>query len=281
MKIGKVLSVVLVCGSLACELSVAAEADRGATNVETAHDRSSADRAASPQDGTREPARDNRRNDQRPSSGTEAEHERTRAHDRGGSPGDQRSANDTEPEHDRTPAHGRGREDSRPSAEGSAARTGSFEGRPQRPGRSGLQGRPQQVVRSRSETVRPNGAREVQADSRMASHLGQLGVGSSRESVTTANVAQSQQALAGFRAADRSIRGVPAAASRAGAAGGVRAAGAVGAAGGAGAIGGAWAAGGSGAGGAYMRGPAVVGGPASAKIANSGTINGTAARPRF
>jgi hypothetical protein len=256
MKIGKVLSFVLVCGSLACELSVAAEADRGATNVETAHDRSSADRAASPQDGTREPARDNRRNDQRPSSGTEAEH-------------------------DRTPAHGRGREDSRPSAEGSAARTGSFEGRPQRPGRSGLQGRPQQVVRSRSETVRPNGAREVQADSRMASHLGQLGVGSSRESVTTANVAQSQQALAGFRAADRSIRGVPAAASRAGAAGGVRAAGAVGAAGGAGAIGGAWAAGGSGAGGAYMRGPAVVGGPASAKIANSGTINGTAARPRF
>jgi hypothetical protein len=240
MKRVKVLCAMLVLGSPACELSVAAEADPGARHVETTHDGSSTNHARAKPEPAPAPAKDGRGTDQRSASDTGAGHDHAAAPakdgghaDRGPTTGD--------------PAARTGRSEGKPRQVGESGGRSS-EGRPRQMGESGA--RPRQVVQSRGRTVRPSNVRTPQADGRVAGNAGPPRVGSSPEPVAAVNVARNQGAPPGFHAAARPVRSVPTAAVAA-------------------------------AGGPRGHGPASVGGPAPAKIANSGTINGTTARRRF
>jgi hypothetical protein len=272
MKTFKVLCAMLVCGSPVCELSVAAEADPGARHAETAHGENSTNHGEANQERGPEPARDGRGADHRSASDTRGEQDHTPAAARDRGRTDQRSASDAGAEHQHAPAAARDRDrtDQRSASDirtahdrvlasaRDAARTGRRStAAGSAAGTNRIADRPRQAVQSGGAAIPPNTVRAPQADDRIAGHADPGRVSSSRESVATANLAQRQRALPDFRAADRPIRGIPAAVA-------------------AGAVGGPGAAGGP-----QAHGAAFVGGPAPAKITNSGTINGTAARRGF
>jgi hypothetical protein len=218
----------------------AAEADSGARNAEATHDAGSTGHDGARQEQVPAPARDSRGTEQRSASDSGAQHDRAPATSRDSAATDQRSASGTGTRHDPTPAPAK--DGGRPDRRSAAA------GSTARTGRS--EGRPRQVVQSRGRTVRPNSVRAPQADSRIAGDAGPPRVSSSRGPAATANVARNQGALPGFHAPGRPVRSVPTVAMAAA------------------------------AGGLHAHAPASVGGPAPAKIASSGTINGTTATPR-
>jgi hypothetical protein len=295
MKMVKVLCAMLVFGSPACELSLAAEAQSGAGNAgarngETTHAADSTNTGA--KERAPAPASDGRGASRRSSSDTDRNHDPAPARDRthtdqhsGGNTGaghdhapasatdrgrtDRRSASDTGTEHDHEPAPAtdRGRADRRSGTDTGAehdhvpasarARAPTAHQLVER-SLAARAGRPRQAIQSRGTATSPDTGRAPQGDGRIAAPADPAArVSLSRESVATANLPQRQRALPDFHTADRPIRGV-AAAGVAGAVGGPAT-----------------------AGGPHAPGAAFVGGPPPAKIANSGTISGTAGRPKF
>jgi hypothetical protein len=263
MKVAKVLCALLVCGSPACELSVAVEADPGARHVEKTHESGSANDAGANQGRPRPPPRDSGGTEQRAPHETRAEHGHdTRAehgHDTRAEHGHDTRAehgHDTRAEHghDTRAEHGHDtraeyEHASEPAEDGDraghpAARRGSAHtGRTEEP--------PRQMSESRGRTLRSIRVRLPPADRRIASHAGPHDVSASREQVATADVAERARAVSGLHAANRASSNPPATV-------------------GAGAVGGP-----------HPQGSAFVGGPAPPKGANSAVINGTAARRRF
>jgi hypothetical protein len=135
--------------------------------------------------------------------------------------------------------------------------------------------RPYQLLQSPGRPILPSNMRAPRAvtPSRMASRSAASRIASSRAPIGATDALQNQRALSGPQGVGRLIRGAPGATATSVHATALHV---PGAASGLGTLGG-----GSVTGRPYVRGPAVVGGPPPAKIANSGTINGTAVRRRF